>query len=107
MAEKLPPVAEQYPDRYTLNADRSVTWTLIQPLKTADGETDTITLRRPKAKEIKAIRGKSDGDKTVWVIAQLSGIAPPYLDELDGEDFTVLGRIFADFLGVSQTTGDA
>ena len=103
----LPPVAEQYPDRYTLNPDGSVTWRLIAPLKTADGEADTVTLRRPKAKEIKAIKGKSDGDKTLWIVAQLSGIAPPYLEELDAEDFTVLGRIFSDFLGVSPTTGDA
>ncbi len=108
MAENsLPSLEEQYPDRFKLNEDGSATWTLTAPLATADGQITTITMRRPKAKEIKTIKGKSDADKTMWMVAQLSGIAPPYLDELDGEDFTVLGRIFARFLGVSPTTGDA
>lgn len=97
----------KYGDRLTVGDDGAVTWTLSYPVKTGDGEIDKITLRRPKAREIKAIKGKTDGDKTLWIIAQLSGVAPPHLDDLDGEDFAVLGRVFAAFLGISPPIADA
>ncbi len=106
MAENtLSKLQEQYGDRITADGDGSVTWTLGIPLVTDAGKIGTVTLRRPKLKEIKAMKGRTDTEKTAWIISTLTGIAPPFLDELDGEDFAVLGRIFAHFMGVSPVSG--
>jgi len=108
MAESiLAKLEEQYGDRIKLNEDGSVSWELGLSLTTEAGQIGSVTLRRPKLKEIKAMKGLTDTAKTAWIIAILSGIAPPFLDEMDGEDFSVLGRIFAHFMGVSPTTGAA
>jgi hypothetical protein len=98
---------EIYGDRIKTNDDRSVTWALLAPIQGRDGMIDSITLQRPKAKVLRQARGATDADRAMWTLAQLSGIEPPFLDELDGEDFVVLGRIVARFLGNSLPTGGA
>lgn len=100
-------LAEQYPDRFALDDDGAARWVLIRPLPAAGKTHEAIRMARPKGKQIKRIKGKSDVDKTLWIIAELTGIAPPHLDGLDGEDFSALGRIFARFLGISRPIGDA
>jgi hypothetical protein len=100
-------IADQYPDRFALNDDGSASWILIRPLPVAGKMLETIRMARPKGRQIKRIKGRSDVDKTLWIVAELTGIAPPHLDGLDGEDFSALGRIFARFLGLSRPTGGA
>ncbi len=79
----------------------SLTITLREPLtvhRTSGSETlTTLTLRRPKVKDLKgmaAVPG-TDADREIWLMGTLSGVVPEDLAELDAEDYVA----FQDFIG--------
>jgi hypothetical protein len=94
-------------DRIINNSDGSVSVTLVYPITGPDGEISQVTLRRAKGKDIRSLRGASDSDRALNMVSQLSGIAPPFIDEMDGEDVAVLNREVGRFLGNSPETGGA
>jgi hypothetical protein len=91
----------------TTNDDGSTTVTLSKPITGPTGETVTaITLRRPKAKDMRAMdNAKGEIGKSLALAGQLSGIPAPLLDNLDGSDFIELSEAVQGFLKPSQATG--
>jgi hypothetical protein len=90
------------------NEDGSVTVTLSAPLTTATGEVNEITLKRPKAKQMRALdKGTGQVTSTLEMLQVMTGIPMPFLDELDGEDYVELAAAINGFLGKSPKTGDA
>ncbi len=76
-----------------------------------DGQTEvdtitTITMRRPKAKHMRAM-DKTAGEfgKVLGLVQATTGLPMSVVDEIDGEDVITLATAVADFLGVSLLTG--
>ncbi len=68
----------------------------------AEGRTITaITLRRPKARDLKKMERSSGGDiaKSIEFVADLAELPPAAIEELDGADFQCLSGVVAGFLG--------
>jgi len=98
---------ERHADRIVRTGD-GATLTLRQPLTTKDGETASITLRRPTFREMKTHRaaGTTNLAASAKLIATLSGIGPLTLGQIDALDGLILGEIVSGFLGNSPRTGD-
>ena len=55
-----------------------------------DGEGKTITelkIRRPKAKDIRKMKGSTDIEQSISLLSIVTGLVPEDLDELDIADF--------------------
>ncbi|EIJ68064.1 phage tail assembly protein [Pasteurella bettyae] len=55
-----------------------------------DGEGKTITelkIRRPKAKDIRKMKGNTDIEQSISLLSIVTGLVPEDLDELDIADF--------------------
>lgn len=79
--------------------------TLQYPIE-RNGETiNEITLRRPKAKDLKNMEKHTGGDitRSIHMVADLTGLDIATIEELDGEDFQHLNDKVGSFLG---WTGD-
>lgn len=62
---------------------------LDYPIKDGHGnEIKELTIRRAKAKDIRQMKGKTDTENTIILIALLTGLVPEDIDELDIADFT-------------------
>lgn len=79
-----------------------ITYTLKYPVNFEGALHQEITLRRPKAKDLRAVDGKSDMDGAFLLIARLSGWPPAGVDELDATDIEHIGDILKDFMGKPQ-----
>lgn len=87
-----------------------VVYTLKHPIeiKAKDSETviDTITevkLHRPKGKHLRRLdKIKGDAAQTFLLLGDLTGLSTTALDEIDGEDFVVLGEMIEGFFGKSS-----
>ena len=86
--------------------DGAKTVALQYPIE-ANGETLTsLTLRRPKMGDMKAMDGVTgDVARQAALIGALAGIPPSSVDELDGEDFMTISSAVADFFGGALPTG--
>lgn len=79
------------------------TFDLAYPLEIVDGEItrqiEAVTLRRPKAKDLRALDGAGDGkmDQAIVMVSICSGLTVEQVEELDGEDFITLSEAVADF----------
>lgn len=94
--------------RRTVNPDRSVTVTLLTPIKVANEDVTSLTLRRLKGKEIRSMdKERGTAAVTLGLIGTLAGIPPSSVDQIDGEDFTELADVIAGFFGKSPATGEA
>jgi hypothetical protein len=76
-----------------------------------DGKTEidtitSITMKRPKAKHMRAM-DKATGEfgKVLGLVQATTGLPMSVIDEIDGEDVITLATRVADFLGVSLLTG--
>lgn len=81
----------------------SETITLAYPIE-VDGQTlTTITLRRPKTRDIRAMdaRKGTPMDKTLWMLASLTGLTPEQIDEIDTADLNTLAEKIAGFTGAA------
>jgi Phage tail assembly chaperone proteins, E, or 41 or 14 len=94
--------------RVKTNDDGSVTVTLKFPISVEGERANSLTVRRLKGKQLKKIdlRGLTKGDAMLGVISQLTGVAPPYLDELDADDFAEISEVITSFFGKSRATGE-
>ena len=83
-----------------------LTVTLVHPFENGSGDMVTeITLRRPKARDFRQIQKEHPGNPDLqgFALAQkLSGLIPEDFDEVDGEDFQVIGTKIAAIVGKSQ-----
>lgn len=77
------------------------------PIQRANGETVAeITVRRPKVADLRELdRASGDIARQAVLIGRLCALTPKEVDQLDAGDFTVLGRVVADFLPAAQSTG--
>lgn len=71
--------------------------TLKHPVKLATGQTlGKVTLRRPKVKDLKAAQRVSDKpeEQELALIAQLAGLTPEDIEELDLADYKAIAESF-------------
>lgn len=58
----------------------------------------TLSLRKPKARDMRALDSvKGDASRLIALAARLTGHPEKIIDELDGEDFVTLGQLVARF----------
>ena len=90
----------------TTHEDGSVTIKLATAVKHPDGDIAELKLRKPKAKDLRAM-DKATGDigKALALAQALSGVPLPYLEEMDGVDFIALSEAIKGFLQPSLATG--
>ena len=77
---------------------------LKYPFLNGEGETITeITMRRAKIKELRQMDqiNKSDADKEMWIMSQLTGLVPEDLGEMDAWDYRQLQLLLEDTVGKS------
>jgi hypothetical protein len=76
-----------------------------------DGKTEidtltSITMKRPKAKHMRAMdKAAGEFGKVLGLVQATTGLPMSVIDEIDGEDVITLATGVADFLGVSLLTG--
>ncbi|NNI07731.1 phage tail assembly protein [Pasteurella multocida] len=62
---------------------------LDYPIKDGHGnEITELKIRRAKAKDIRKIKGTTDSEQSISLLAILTGLMPEDIDELDIADFT-------------------
>ncbi|MHA6912996.1 phage tail assembly protein [Ralstonia pseudosolanacearum] len=78
---------------------------LQHPFSTAAGQTvSTVTIRRLKVKDLKAIGEQSGGSEVLLElngVARMCGLVPEDLDEMDAADYQVVKTRFLEFVGVT------
>lgn len=62
------------------------------------GRVETITMRRPKVKDLKAADGGTAQDQETTLFANLCELAPADLDEMDLADYKQLQKTYEGFL---------
>lgn len=80
--------------------------TLAVPVEWQGQKIAEVTVRRPKVKDLRAIEASARGsqlDQGATMIAQLTGLPPDAVDELDAADFTAISEVIAGFF--PQATG--
>lgn len=62
---------------------------LDYPIKDGHGnEITELKIRRAKAKDIRKMKGATDSEQSISLLALLTGLVPEDIDELDIADFT-------------------
>ena len=84
--------------------DPNKTFELTVPLDIAGEKYAKVTLRRPKGREIRALRNASAkgdpvGDLTVKMMADLAEVEEIVFDEMDGADFRTVESWLEGLLG--------
>lgn len=75
---------------------------LIVPLDTDEGEIKTVTIRRPRVKDLRRLEAEmkeveDDLTEGVVTLAVLTGLTRDQVEEMDVEDFTVLTELAVSF----------
>lgn len=68
---------------------------------------DTVTVRRPKARDMKVMDRFADREieGTIQMIAALTGLDVLHVENMDAEDFGELGEIVGNFVAPGRPTG--
>ena len=77
------------------------------PIKYGEETVTEIGLKRPKAKHLKNLVGKTDEEKAFNLAVKLSGRPPSFFDEVDGVDFIKVTGVIGDFLANGRKVGEA
>ncbi|WP_375609586.1 MULTISPECIES: phage tail assembly protein [unclassified Bartonella] len=80
-----------------MTLQKNVTYQLLEPLTFEGKEHTTITLRRPKTKDLQAIDKKEGIEQTITMIARLSEWPYEVICEFDINDLTNIGEILESF----------
>lgn len=83
----------------------SVTILLQTPIEVAGEYIESITLRRPKGKDMKTLAANTGTGDLMKLAARLSGQLPIVFDEMDGFDVTEVLQQVGNFLTSGPTTG--
>ncbi|QEE08600.1 phage tail assembly protein [Bartonella kosoyi] len=81
-----------------MTIQQSVTHQLLIPITFEGKEHTTITLQRPKTKDLQAIDKKEGVEQTIAMIARLSGWPHEAISELDINDLSSIGEILESFI---------
>jgi hypothetical protein len=85
-----------------MNKEGQTTITLDFPFTPANGsELKTLSLRRPKVRDLRRMKdyGKDEIAQEIGLLAQLAGLTPEDLDDMDGVDYGKLQDAFRAFRG--------
>ncbi len=84
----------------------SETVALQYPLEVEGQTVSHITLRRPKARDLKHMETAKGGEiaKSIGLIANLAELPPAAIDDLDASDFQALSELVASFLTTPDST---
>lgn len=67
---------------------------LDYPIKDGQGnEIKELKIRRAKAKDIRKMRGSTEAEQSISLLAMLTGLVPEDIDELDVADFTKAAKV--------------
>ncbi|WP_375686679.1 phage tail assembly protein [Bartonella sp. AC331YNZD] len=77
---------------------------MLEPLTFEGKEHTTITLRRPKTKDLQAIDKKEGIEQTIAMIARLSEWPHEVISELDINDLVSIGEILESFIKRRDTS---
>ncbi len=74
---------------------------LKHPLTISGATVSSLSLRRPKVRDLEAMERAGDKDiaKSINLMANLSEQTPDTIRELDAEDFMALSEVVSGFLG--------
>ncbi len=100
-------MSKQPPKQADNSSDTSTIKVLALNYPFMNGEGDTvseITMRRAKIKELRKMEqlNKSDADKEMWIMSQLTGLVPEDLGEMDAWDYRQLQLMLEDIVGKPQ-----
>ncbi|CAK00785.1 phage tail assembly protein [Bartonella tribocorum] len=87
-----------------MTIQQSVTHQLLIPITFEGKEHTTITLQRPKTKDLQAIDKKEGVEQTIAMIARLSGWPHEAISELDINDLSSIGEILESFIKRRDTS---
>lgn len=69
-------------------SDDKMKFELRSPIPVEGREVKVLEMRRPKAKDFKAIEGvQGDHSRNIALMARLADVPPSSIDELDGADY--------------------
>ncbi|WP_375641067.1 MULTISPECIES: phage tail assembly protein [unclassified Bartonella] len=87
-----------------MTVQTSITHKLLIPIAFEGKEHTTITLRRPKTKDLQAIDKKEGVEQTIAMIARLSEWPHEAVGELDINDLSSIGEILESFIKRRDTS---
>ena len=89
-----------------LNADGTITMTLLEPIKSGKDTIGELTFRRPRMRDMRvASEGKAGMATTIALAAALSSTTAKIVEDLDWQDSLVLTSVVNFFLQPSRQTG--
>ena len=93
--------------RSETNEDKSVTIYLLEPIRYGENEVfETMTFKRPKAKQMRKVNLESLGvDDILNLAGKLGGYAPSVMDELGMDDLFELSEVVGDFFPDTARVG--
>ena len=76
-----------------------VVYNLIYPVKVGSEEVASLSLRRPKTRDmIRANKIKDDLEKVSSMICDLAEVTPAVVNEMDAADFAAVGEMIGNFM---------
>ncbi|ATF75286.1 MULTISPECIES: phage tail assembly protein [Pasteurellaceae] len=71
--------------------------TLNYPIQDGQGNTLTeLTIRRPKVKDLRKMKGATEVEQSINILAMVTGLVPEDIDELDMSDFQRAAKVIED-----------
>lgn len=95
--------------KFRRNADGSVTVPLLKPVQHGERSVSEVTLRgEPTVADLEAMdKAKGEVEKSLYLIAELSGLSVGCLRKVKAMDFAAIGEALNDVLGNgSMETGE-
>ncbi|WP_156851783.1 phage tail assembly protein [Bartonella refiksaydamii] len=87
-----------------MTVQTSITHQLLIPVTFEGKEHTTITLRRPKTKDVQAIDKKEGVEQTIAMVSRLSEWPHEAVGELDIDDLASIGEILESFIKRRETS---
>jgi len=98
-------MSETQERKQKLKKPKSITITLSEPVEWGDEMIESITMRRPKGKELKMLSGEPSMNDLLRIAAKCAALTPRQIDELDAEDALALAEAVGDFLDSGHQIG--
>ncbi|WP_112122442.1 phage tail assembly protein [Haemophilus influenzae] len=71
--------------------------TLNYPIQEGQGNTLTeLKIRRPKVKDLRKMKGATEVEQSINILAIVTGLVPEDIDELDMSDFQRAAKVIED-----------
>ncbi|MFA8386857.1 MAG: phage tail assembly protein [Pelagibaca sp.] len=94
-----------------MTAPKTKTLRLQYPVTVEGREVSSVTITRPKVKDLKAMDAALDGikdklDQGIIMVSVLTGLSHDTVEDLDAEDFTKLSEEVAGFFPQAKAPGN-